>query len=448
MISLYTPLIILIFLISYSYKRFWKEASYTLFTLIYILVKILPLGVNFKLVGYNIGLDNLSLRLGILSLWVRILILYSRRLIYVKKNSDILFTVIIISLLVTLLVRFLTVNLFIFYFFFEFSLIPTLILIIGWGYQPERIQAGVYFLFYTLTASLPLLLSLFYIYEQEGSLYILLLSYVKLEAGFFLFISIVLAFLVKIPMFLIHLWLPKAHVEAPVSGSIILAGVLLKLGGFGLCRVINLIYYYLLKFSSYFIGLRLTGIIYVGFICCRLNDIKALVAYSSVSHIALVICGIFSYYIWGFSGAFSIIMAHGISSSGLFCILNIYYERSHRRRIFLNKGLILISSRITLIFFMLCIANISAPPSINLLSEILLMARIISFDFFIVVIFPLGSFLGAVFTFYIFSYTQHGKNFFLLRSSLNCNAKELNTLLLHIIPLNLIILVPEFFLIF
>jgi len=99
-------------------------------------------------------------------------------------------------------------------------------------------------------------------------------------------------------------------------------------------------------------------------------------------------------------------------------------------------------------FFMLCIANISAPPSINLFSEVLLMARAMSFDFYMVVMFPLGSFLGAVFTFYIFSYTQHGKNFFLLSSSLNCNLKELNTLLLHIIPLNLIILVPEYFLIF
>jgi NADH-ubiquinone oxidoreductase chain 4 len=112
----------------------------------------------------------------------------------------------------------------------------------------------------------------------------------------------------------------------------------------------------------------------------------------------------------------------------------------------LNKGLILISSTITLIFFILCIANISAPPAINLLSEILLMARIISFDFFMVLVFPLGSFLGAVFTFYIFSYTQHGKIFLTRSGSFNCSIKELNTLLIHIIPLNYLILVPEIFL--
>jgi NADH-ubiquinone oxidoreductase chain 4 len=110
-------------------------------------------------------------------------------------------------------------------------------------------------------------------------------------------LSIRIAFLVKIPIFLTHLWLPKAHVEAPVSGSIILAGVLLKLGGFGLCRIIRLINLYLIKLSRYIIGLSLIGMVYVGFICCRLNDIKALIAYSSVSHIAIVISGVFSYYI-------------------------------------------------------------------------------------------------------------------------------------------------------
>ena len=451
MIALYLPLLVLLIIILFLNKSFWVECSYLLFSLIFIVLGVIPLGVGFKLLGYNLGLDNLSLSLIILSIWVSILIFYSRSLIFLKKNRDIFFSVIVLSLLFSLLIRFLTVNLLIFYFFFEVSLIPTLILIIGWGYQPERIQAGIYFLFYTLTASLPLLLSLIYIYFYSIRIFLLVLDYVLIggtSMSYFFFFAITLAFLVKMPMFLTHLWLPKAHVEAPVSGSIILAGVLLKLGGFGLCRVINLVYFYLLKIRSYLIGLSLVGIMYVGFMCCRLNDIKALIAYSSVSHMALVISGVFRYYIWGFSGCLSIIIAHGISSSGLFCILNIYYERSHSRRIFLNKGLILVSSIITLIFFILCIANISAPPRINLLSEILLMARIMSFDFFILITFPLGSFLGAVFTFYLFSYTQHGKFYFIRRSSFNCRFKELNTLIIHIIPLNYLILVPEMFLIF
>jgi len=195
---------------------------------------------------------------------------------------------------------------------------------------------------------------------------------VGLDYVFIFVIRLVLsgAFLVKLPIFLTHLWLPKAHVEAPVAGSIILAGVLLKLGGYGLFRLLVVCELGLFLTRRVLIGLSLFGMLYVGFICCRLNDFKALVAYSSVAHMALVISGIYSYYVWGYNGSLMIIISHGISSSGLFCIVNMYYERLGRRSFFLNKGLILVLPIFSMIIFMLCAANISAPPTINLLSEI------------------------------------------------------------------------------
>jgi len=138
-----------------------------------------------------------------------------------------------------------------------------------------------------------------------------------------------------------------------------------------------------------------------------------------------------------------IIIRHGLSSSGLFCIVNIYYERSGRRSLFINKGLLLVLPLFTLIMFMLCAANVSAPPTINLLSEILLIIRVLSYDSVIMFIFPLGSFLGAVFTFYFFSYSQHGKPAGGNTNVAGSRFLDLHSLVLHIVPLNFIILKPE-----
>lgn len=425
---------------------FWLIRGLFCFFVIFLLFYSFIFVDDLYLGGF-IYIDILSYSLIILRVWVRILIYFSSFNIYKDKNFLFLFSLLVFFLCLILFLTFRTSNLLMFYFYFEASLVPTLLIIMGWGYQPERLQAGIYFLFYTLMASLPLLLILVYTYNSLGRLELTILDSTRLNYfSLYIFIALVLAFLVKIPIYFTHLWLPKAHVEAPVSGSMILAGVLLKLGGYGFYRVLILCLGGLKIYSRYFFGVRILGIIYVGFMCCRLNDLKALVAYSSVAHMALVICGVFRIYLWGFSGGLVIIVAHGLASSGLFCIVNIYYERRGRRRIYLNKGLILILPLITLLIFILCAANIAAPPSLNLLSEIFLMIRILKFDKVMLIFFPLGSYLGAVFTLFLFSFSQHGKAYQIIYSYLFVNLREIHVLSLHIIPVNLIILKSDYFL--
>lgn len=196
----------------------------------------------------------------------------------------------VISLILLLVLTFRTTNLFLFYVFFERRLIPTFFLILGWGYQPERLQAGYYLLFYTLLASLPLLLGILFCNKNLGSINYWVINF-NYELSL-LYFCLIVAFLVKIPIFLFHLWLPKAHVEAPVSGSIILAGVLLKLGGYGLLRVYVLIQKISINYNLIWYTVSLVGGVLISLVCLFQVDIKSLIAYSSVAHIGIVISGL------------------------------------------------------------------------------------------------------------------------------------------------------------
>jgi NADH-ubiquinone oxidoreductase chain 4 len=263
------------------------------------------------------------------------------------KPSWFLFLVVVLILL--LIITFTVTNMFLFYLFFEATLIPTLILIIGWGYQPERVQAGIYILFYTLTASLPLLIIIIWLKTHQGTLNFELLKILGVnKIRIWGYLAAVGAFLVKMPIYLVHLWLPKAHVEAPVRGSIILAGVLLKLGGYGLMRMSPLFFNQFIIINYAWVALSLAGGTIIRFICLRQTDTKRLVAYSSVAHISLVIGGIIVRTLSGASGCIVLIIAHGLCSSGIFCLTNIVFERIGTRNLVIRKGIIQMMPSITL----------------------------------------------------------------------------------------------------
>nr|QXG19137.1 NADH dehydrogenase subunit 4 [Drosophila bipectinata]QXG19332.1 NADH dehydrogenase subunit 4 [Drosophila malerkotliana] len=407
-----------IFLLMNNFMNYWSEISYFL------------------------GCDMLSYGLVLLSLWICSLMLMASESINKYNNYKNLFLLNIVILLLLLILTFSSMSLFMFYLFFESSLIPTLFLILGWGYQPERLQAGVYLLFYTLLVSLPMLIGIFYVMNKTGSMNFYLMNNFMFNYDL-LYFCLLCAFLVKMPMFLVHLWLPKAHVEAPVSGSMILAGIMLKLGGYGLLRVISFIQLMNLKYSFVWISISLVGGVLVSLVCLRQTDLKSLIAYSSVAHMGIVLSGLLTMTYWGLSGSYTLMIAHGLCSSGLFCLANVSYERLGSRSLLINKGMLNFMPSMSLWWFLLSSANMAAPPTLNLLGEISLLNSIVSWSWVSMIMLSLLSFFSAAYTLYLYSFSQHGKLFSGVYAFSSGKIREYLLMLLHWLPLNLLILKGE-----
>jgi len=225
---------------------------------------------------------------------------------------------------------------FMFYVRFEFTVIPIFLLILGWGYRVNRLQAGLFMFLYTLVTSLPFLLLLLWLFgEFRISYQYFFFAGVLVNEWWWLFVFLV--FMVKLPIYMVHLWLPKAHVDAPVVGSMILAGVLLKLGGYGVYKGVSIIFFESLRLT-FLLGVSIIGAFLVGFYCLRQVDIRMLVAYSSIVHIGPVIGCFLLIRRIAFSSGFLIILSHGICSSGLFYILNVVYDRLGRRSLIVLRG--------------------------------------------------------------------------------------------------------------
>nr|YP_009700129.1 NADH dehydrogenase subunit 4 [Trichopodus pectoralis]ARU80970.1 NADH dehydrogenase subunit 4 [Trichopodus pectoralis]ARU80983.1 NADH dehydrogenase subunit 4 [Trichopodus pectoralis] len=394
--------------------------------------------------------DTLSTPLLVLTCWLLpLMILASQNHTATEPiNRQRTFIMLLTSLQIFLILAFGATEIIMFYVMFEATLIPTLIIITRWGNQTERLNAGTYFLFYTLAGSLPLLVALLLLQNYTGTLSLLTLQYsnplpLSTYADKLWWAGCLLAFLVKMPLYGVHLWLPKAHVEAPIAGSMVLAAVLLKLGGYGMMRMMIMLEPLTKELSYPFIILALWGVIMTGSICLRQTDLKSLIAYSSVSHMGLVAGGILIQTPWGFTGALILMIAHGLTSSALFCLANTNYERMHSRTMLLARGLQMVLPLMASWWFIASLANLALPPLPNLMGELMIITSLFNWSWWTIALTGTGTLITAAYSLYMFLMTQRGPTPAHILALDPTHSREHLLMVLHLLPLILLILKPE-----
>lgn len=328
--------------------------------------------VSFINISFFLGIDGISLFFILLStLLICICILNSW--VVVKRQVKV-YMVLFLLIESFLIIVFSVLDIFVFYIFFESILIPMFFIIGIWGSRTRKLKAAYQFFLYTLVGSLFMLLSMFYLFFETGTTDFQILNtiFFSEEKELFLWLAFFLSFSIKVPMIPFHIWLPEAHVEAPTAGSVLLAGVLLKIGTYGLLRFsICLFPYASVFFTPLIYTLSIIAIIYTSLTTLRQIDLKKIIAYSSVAHMGFVTIGIFTFNLSGIEGSLLIMLSHGFVSSALFLCIGIIYDRFHTRLIKYYSGLAQVMPIFSFFFVFCSISNLAFPSTSSFVGEFL-----------------------------------------------------------------------------
>jgi len=357
--------------------------------------------------SYSFGLDGISVHFFFLSA----LLVFLCILFIWNENNFKEYAINLLLIELFLLIIFSVLDLMLFYIFFEAILIPMYLIIGVWGSRERKIRAVYLFFFYTLCGSLLMLIGILYIYNQVGTLnleYLLAWNF-SLNEQLFLWFAFFFSFASKIPMFPFHIWLPEAHVEAPTVGSVLLAGILLKLGVYGFLRFSLTIFADAsLYFSPLVYLLSIIGVIYASLSALRQTDLKRIIAYSSIAHMNLVTLGIFSFNVIGLEGSIIQSISHGFVSGGMFLLIGILYDRYHSRFLYYYGGIVHFMPIYAVLFLIFTLANIALPGTSSFTGEFLLLTGIYKTNVITAVVSALGVILSGGYSLWLYNRVVFG----------------------------------------
>lgn len=369
-----------------------------------ILVKLEWNFVFIYLFYYELYIDNISISFIVLTTFL-IPVTLGLGLMNIKyRLKEYLIYFFLIEIL--LINFFLVTNLLLFYIYFEAILIPMFLIILIWGSRKRKIHASYLFFFFTLVGSLFMILGILWLYLYIGELNIQILQYVILskEHQLILWLLFFIAFAVKVPIYPVHGWLPEAHVEAPTGGSIILAGVLLKLGLYGMLRVLTVLFPIAnIYYTPLVLTLSFISVIFISIIILQQIDLKKIIAYSSIAHMNFVVIGLFSNNIYGIEGGIFTMLSHGLISSMLFFCIGVLYDRYGERNLLYYNNIAQIMPYFSFFFFIGIIANLGMPGTSSFVGEFLLLLSLSFKSIFLLFIMSLSLFLTTIYCIWLFN---------------------------------------------